>query len=258
MAISRVTTWNSGQILTASALNGEIDNIINNALALISPLTGNLNINGNTLQNISAGTVGSPGAYFNNDSNTGLYASAADTVDITAGGVRSASFVTATTGVNYVVLTPGATGTGPTVSAGGSDTDITLALAGKGLGGVMLPTNSGTPVANNAYRNSVIKGWINFTGTGTIAINASYNVTSITDNGGTGDYTITWDRDFANVNYVIAGVNKRDSASGASLYTTIAAAGSNPAVGSVRIGTEDRTGSALDAELVTLIAIGVQ
>jgi hypothetical protein len=35
------------------------------------------------------------------------------------------------------------------------------------------------------------KAWINFNGTGTPAIRASYNVSSITDNG-TGDYTVNF------------------------------------------------------------------
>lgn len=42
MALSRVTVWSSGQVLTASALNGEFDNILSNAMSLISPLTANL------------------------------------------------------------------------------------------------------------------------------------------------------------------------------------------------------------------------
>ncbi len=49
----------------------------------------------------------------------------------------------------------------------------------------------------------VVKVWINFNGTGTIAIRDSYNVTSITDNG-TGDYTVTIATDFANIDYSIA------------------------------------------------------
>ena len=43
--------------------------------------------------------------------------------------------------------------------------------------------------------------WVNFNGTGTVAINDSYNVSSLTDNG-TGDYSITFDNDMANANYV--------------------------------------------------------
>ena len=35
------------------------------------------------------------------------------------------------------------------------------------------------------------RAWVNFNGTGTVAINASFNVSSITDNG-TGDYTVNF------------------------------------------------------------------
>lgn len=45
MAISRVKTWGS-EILTASDLNAEFNNILDNALSLISPLTGNLDVDG--------------------------------------------------------------------------------------------------------------------------------------------------------------------------------------------------------------------
>ena len=41
MAITRVKTW-AAEILTFNDLNAEFDNILNNALSLISPLTGNL------------------------------------------------------------------------------------------------------------------------------------------------------------------------------------------------------------------------
>jgi hypothetical protein len=57
-------------------------------------------------------------------------------------------------------------------------------------------------------QEQTIKGWVNFDGTtnigGLCTISDSYNVTSVTDNG-TGNYTITWDTDFANANYVCVG-----------------------------------------------------
>lgn len=46
------------------------------------------------------------------------------------------------------------------------------------------------------------KAWVNFNGTGTVAIRASYNVSSITDNG-TGLYTINFTNAFADANYAI-------------------------------------------------------
>tara|TARA_R110000744_G_scaffold373219_1_gene485296 strand:+ start:362 stop:673 length:312 start_codon:yes stop_codon:yes gene_type:complete len=47
------------------------------------------------------------------------------------------------------------------------------------------------------------KAWVNFNGTGTVAIRDSYNVSSITDNG-TGNYKVTFSSSFSNTNYVLA------------------------------------------------------
>jgi hypothetical protein len=43
--------------------------------------------------------------------------------------------------------------------------------------------------------------WVNFNGTGTVAIRSSYNVSSITDNG-TGDYTVNFATALSDANYV--------------------------------------------------------
>jgi hypothetical protein len=45
------------------------------------------------------------------------------------------------------------------------------------------------------------KAWVNFNGTGTVAIRSSFNVTSITDNG-TGDYTVNFTTALTDANYV--------------------------------------------------------
>jgi hypothetical protein len=45
-----------------------------------------------------------------------------------------------------------------------------------------------------------LKAWLNFNGTGTPAIRAASNVSSITDNG-TGDYTINFANPMADANY---------------------------------------------------------
>lgn len=52
MALSRVKVWIAAEILTAADLNSEFNSILNNALPLISPLTGNLNFNGNQAVNL--------------------------------------------------------------------------------------------------------------------------------------------------------------------------------------------------------------
>jgi hypothetical protein len=56
--------------------------------------------------------------------------------------------------------------------------------------------------ATNCIQGSA-KAWVNFNGTGTVAIRASYNVSSITDNG-TGDYTVNFTTAMPNADYAIA------------------------------------------------------
>ena len=51
-----------------------------------------------------------------------------------------------------------------------------------------------------SIQQGLIKGWIRFDGTGTIAIDDSFNYASITDNG-SGDYTTTLSTAMGNVNY---------------------------------------------------------
>jgi hypothetical protein len=56
------------------------------------------------------------------------------------------------------------------------------------------------------------RAWVNFNGTGTVAIRASGNVTSITDNG-TGDYTVNFTTAMPDANYSVAGTASKDAAS---------------------------------------------
>jgi hypothetical protein len=51
------------------------------------------------------------------------------------------------------------------------------------------------------------KAWVNFNGTGTVAIRASYNVSSITDNG-TGVYTINFTNAMPDANYSVSGMTQ--------------------------------------------------
>ena len=48
------------------------------------------------------------------------------------------------------------------------------------------------------------RAWVNFNGTGTVAIRASGNVSSITDNG-TGDYTVNFTTAMPDINYAGSG-----------------------------------------------------
>ena len=67
--------------------------------------------------------------------------------------------------------------------------------------------------ANNSTPEQVAQGrakaWVNFNGTGTVAIRDDFNVSSITDNG-TGDYTVTFDNAMPSANYAVATSHKED------------------------------------------------
>jgi len=53
--------------------------------------------------------------------------------------------------------------------------------------------------------SGLAKAWVNFNGTGTVAIRASFNVSSITDNG-TGDYTVNFTTALVDVNFTLVAI----------------------------------------------------
>ena len=60
---------------------------------------------------------------------------------------------------------------------------------------------------NSTSTTNVINGakaWVNFNGQGTVAIRASYNVSSITDLGA-GSYAVNFTNAFADANYAVVG-----------------------------------------------------
>jgi len=116
-------------------------------------------------------------------------------------------------------------------------------------------TSTGVTVADNLLFNSGYgsaataygcRAWVNFNGTGTVAIRASGNVSSITDNG-TGDYTINFTNAMPDANYSFSGFCT-SSSSRALIFTD------NPityATGSLRISAgyvNDLTGSTAKAD----------
>jgi hypothetical protein len=64
------------------------------------------------------------------------------------------------------------------------------------------------------------KAWVNFNGTGVVAIRASYNVSSITDNG-TGDYTVNFTTALADANYATTCSNRYDAGGTGASMTAI-------------------------------------
>jgi hypothetical protein len=70
-----------------------------------------------------------------------------------------------------------------------------MAMTINGTNGVTF--NDGTSMSTG---QQACKAWVNFNGSGTVAIRAAYNVSSITDNG-TGDYTINFTNAMPDANY---------------------------------------------------------
>ena len=85
------------------------------------------------------------------------------------------------------------------VLTGDTSGQVTIAApAVAGTTTLTLPATTGT-VLNDATVG-VCRAWVNFNGTGTVAIRAAFNVTNITDNG-TGDYTVNITNALVDVNY---------------------------------------------------------
>lgn len=92
-----------------------------------------------------------------------------------------------------------------------------------------------------------VRAWVNFNGTGVVAINGSGNVTSITDNG-TGDYTVNFTTALPNANYAVVVTANSVARMGAE---------KSRATGSVTVTTQDSsTGVLNDVSSVNVIVIG--
>ena len=63
--------------------------------------------------------------------------------------------------------------------------------------------------------SGVAKAWVNFNGTGTVAIRAAFNVSSITDDG-VGRYTLNFATAMLNANYSVASACQFDTVDGRS------------------------------------------
>ena len=93
-------------------------------------------------------------------------------------------------------------------------TDATVGLrfmlpaAGTSATESMRIDSSGNLLFNSGYGSVATaygcRAWVNFNGTGTVAIRASGNVSSITDNG-TGDYTVNFTTAMPDINYSAVG-----------------------------------------------------
>ena len=112
-------------------------------------------------------------------------------------------------------------------------------------------TIRGEGSAQTSIQQGLIKGWIRFDGSGTIAIDDSFNYASIADNG-TGDYTATLSTAMGNVNYApVAGAGDVDY--GAKIDLEHSATNTTTAMRLRTAGTNSGTG---DTDLVAIHIAG--
>jgi hypothetical protein len=185
-----------------------------------------LTINANTGQSIVGGGAQSLG---NNQGITYIYRLTDTTWYSYSGSLPLAKTVdvngTSTTGT----VTSGAAALTVASATGINEGDY---ITGEGIApGTYVTTLSGTSVTMSANANATLsadpvtfystgkavtpasiggqlcRAWVNFNGTGAVAIRAAYNVTSITDNG-TGDYTVTFTTAMPDVNYAAFGLSQ--------------------------------------------------
>ena len=159
----------------------------------------------------AAGTALLPALTTTGDVNTGIFFSAADTVDITTAGVAQAQI--------------------------NSTGDFAI--------------NAGFGSVGKAY---LCRAWVNFNGSGTVAIRDDGNVSSITDNG-TGNYTVTFSTAMPDANYGVtcsASANFGLSGTFMDFATAAAATEQAPTTTTVRLQVHNFNDSSADAKYVSV------
>ena len=83
-----------------------------------------------------------------------------------------------------------------------------------------------TDMLSTGSKQGIAKAWVNFDGSGTLAVRDSFNVDSVTDNG-TGDYTVNFTSGaLSNANYAIAGSISFESNQSRNILSVATTAGS--------------------------------
>jgi hypothetical protein len=114
--------------------------------------------------------------------------------------------------------------------------------------------------ANGTEIGTLCRAWVNFNGTGTVAIRGSFNVSSITDNG-TGDYTVNFTTAMPDANYSTNLSSSREPTTGSggfcqNIATNDATGGFvSPTTTAIRVAING--GNGLGGRDVALISVAV-
>jgi hypothetical protein len=222
MAITRLKTWVAGEVLNASDLNSEFNNIINAGLDLIFPATEALDLNGFEL-------------IFDSDADTSITVDTDDIIDIRIGGVDSIAFGHGSTNTGaFALFDPGAFTATASTSVGRVRVGNTNALT--------------VPAGTTAVAASLFVEEPNLTATGTITEAASLYIEAAPTEG--------------SVNYALhvdAGKVKLDGALEVDGTTTLGLGIDVASAGALTLGADgnyfDITGSTTITSIATL-AVG--
>ena len=93
------------------------------------------------------------------------------------------------------------------------------------------------------HGNNAIEAWLTLNGTGTISIDDSYRIWSVSDEV-TGKYFVNFSDSFANANYCHAAFCREDGTNGNRGQVVVVGARTNPTTSQTRIFSIDTNGSA--------------
>lgn len=191
-----------------------------NSTSFASESSGTITINNATL----ASAVDLSNHYASTSEVQGTHTTFSGSHSDTATTINLAS-VSGISAGDYVVgegIAPGTTvssvGASSVVISAGLDTD-SVGIAG---GEPISFYKSNKVLSPGLIGSQLCRAWVNFNGTGTVAIRASFNVSSITDNG-TGDATVNFATAMPDVNYAVSGSAGENSTTTASsiLHTMV-------------------------------------
>jgi len=133
--------------------------------------------------------------------------------------------------------------TAPTAAAGTNTTQLATTAGVRAEIPNMLNASGSAPIY-------ACRAWVNFNGTGTVAIRASGNVSSITDNG-VGDYTVNFTTAMPDNNYSFNGT----SGGSATTYGIVVTEANSRTTTSIRYNTAINTGTAFVDDVYNSISI---
>ena len=133
-----------------------------------------------------------------------------------------------------------------------------MAFYGNGSNITNIPSPASLSTAAGAAPSYSVRAWVNWQGTGTVAIRGQQNVSSITDNG-TGDYTINLSTSVATGDLACVGACGNSSFGGLAFQTAQRSAGgtavSTPSGSAIRCTMGQANVGYRDAEQIHAIII---